>query len=767
LSTNVIFTERKIMSKNILFIYHNAQVFGGGDESLLALLSRLDRNRFNPYVLCTSSGLFTDKLKKLNIKFKIIYKDYLHNIGRIRLLFFLIRLCLFVKKNKIKLVHINSLGKLHYLTFLCKLMGICSIYHLRSLMVTRTLTKRTRFIINHSDKIIAHCKHMKKTAIEAGLYENKINVIYNGVNLNEFNPEISGGKFRRELGIANNTNLIGMIGRIVPWKGYDDFIKAAKEVLKSIPDTKFVIVGEAPERSYLDKLIRLSEELGVKDKIIFTGLYSDTPRVFASLDLFVLSSWEEPFARVVLEAQASGKPVIGTNTGGTPEQIIDKVTGLLVPPKNPAYLAEAIIKLLRDKEKAKQMGTAGRKRVEQLFSIEKHVKAVESIYRNLLGFSRILIYSHEFPPFGSGAGSYCYGIAKGLAKLNQKVTILTTRYFDKNIRYHESYPFKVIQVPRIEGTKERFLSLLYFLCLLFRDKPHHILIVEKWAQEVASLVHLIVPFSYYLTVHGSEVLTNIERKKGRYKSRLLAWILKRFYDKAKKIITVSNYTKELLLQAGISDNKIAVIPNGIDIERFSKPSNSNRLRHKLRLNEEDKIILTLTVLKPRKGQDMVIKALPYVVKKLSNVKYLIAGFGEDKKRLQNLVTKNGLERHVIFTGFIPDEEILDYYDLCNVFVMLSRQEGPRVEGFGIPFIEANARGKPVIGGRHGGVTEVVIDGVTGLIVDPYNPEEIANAIIKILTDHELAQKIGQYGRDRCLSFYNCEDIAQRTLNVML
>jgi phosphatidylinositol alpha-1,6-mannosyltransferase len=754
------------MRKNVLYIYHNGNAYGGGDESLLALLSRLDRNRFNPYVLCTSGGVFTDKLKELGIEFKVIDKDYLERIGRLRLLFLLIRLTIFIKKSKIKLIHINSLGRLHYLTLLCKLMGIRSVYHLRSLLVTRRICGRDRFVMNLSDKIIAHCEHMRKTAIEIGLVKDKICVIYNGVDLNKFNPGISATKFRKEVGIDDNIHLVGMVGRVVPWKGADVFIRAGAEVIKKIPNTKFVVVGELPDSQYLEHLVKLAEVLGVKDKLLYTGLRSNMAEVFSAIDLFILPSWEEPFSRVVLEAMAQQKPVVATNTGGTPEQVVDGVTGLLVPAKNSASLAEAIIRLLRDKKKAKEMGIAGRKRVEQFFSLEKQTREIESVYWNLMEHPKILIYSHEFPPFGSGAGNYCYQLAKGLARLNQNVIVLTTKYVEESAREWESYPFRIVRVKRTGGLKERLLSVPVFVYLMYRFRPHQILIVEKWAQEVASLIRLIIPFKYSVTVHGSEVLTNAERKKRGIKSRLLSQILIRFYRKAYRIIAVSNYTRNLLVEMELPVDKIAVIPNGIDIERFSQPANSGRLRDRLGLDGEDKVLLTLAMLKPRKGQDMVIKALSLVIEKLPNVKYLIAGFGEDRKRLQDLVIRYGLQQHTFFTGYVPQKEILDFYDLCDVFVMPSRQDGPRVEGFGIPFLEANARGKPVIGGNHGGVPEVIINNETGILVNPYSVEEIAEAIIKLLSQKELARRMGEKGRQRCFRYFNWETLAERTLNFL-
>lgn len=385
-------------------------------------------------------------------------------------------------------------------------------------------------------------------------------------------------------------------------------------------------------------------------------------------------------------------------------------------------------------------------------------------HRNLKKTGCILIYSHTFPPHGSGVGSYCYGLANGLARAGSSVVVLTVKY-QKKTRASDSYPFKLIRFPRIGGWAERLIALVYFLFLISIYRPKQIFIVEKWAQEAASMLRLVLPFKYSLAVHGSEILVNQKRLELGFKSRLLARILSRFYDKAENVVAVSNYTKGLAIQGGIAPDKIVVLPNGIDIERFSRPAATEKLKYKLGLNGKDKIILTLAVLKPRKGQDMVIQALPRIIKENPDVKYVIAGCGDDKKRLEGLVNELHLENHVIFAGFIPEQEVIDYYDLADVFVMASRKDGLWVEGFGIPFIEANARGKPVIAGLHGAVPEVITDGESGLIIDPENPDEIAEAILKILTNTELAETIGQQGKEKCFSLYNWDEIAKQMITL--
>jgi phosphatidyl-myo-inositol dimannoside synthase len=751
------------MQQNILYIHHNAKVFGGGEASLLALLGRLDRRRFVPYVLCTSDGLFVEALKKLDIKHRIVPGKRLNTASSPSLLLLLMRLTYFVIKNKIRVIHVNSIGRLHYLTLLSSVLKIRTIYHLRSLLVTRSLEGRTGSIINRADTIIAHCGHMKKAAIEAGLDQNKIRLIYNGIDAGETRRQAPPEKLREELRISSDTKLVGMAGRIVEWKGCDDFLHAAKQVLESVPDTKFVIAGDAPDSEYKQHLLCIAGQLDITGSIIFTGLRSDMTGFYAGLDVFVLPSWEEPFGRVTLEAMAAGRPIVGTDSGGTPEQIVDGESGALVRPGSPGLLAEKTIQFLRDKQYSEKIGNAARERASQLFSIERHVSSIEKLYSDLLDRKRILIYSHEFPPMTGGAGRYTCEIASSLSKLGNQVSVLTImRGKDDGVDDH-MLPFNVFRAPKIFIGGEKFPGLFGFIYRYFALRPSVILIADKWAQLVCGVARLIVPFKYYMTVHGSEIFLNTRLKMGQW--RLRRWLFRRACVKAQKIFAVSGYTKKLLIEAGVDSSVIVVTGNGINADEFSRKAGPQKLKQKLGINGE-KILLTLARLNPRKGQDMVIAAMPRVLEKAPDTKYVIVGQGDDRNRLRELADKHGLNGKVIFCGSVPDNEIVDYYDMCDVFVMPSRRDGPWVEGFGISFLEAAARAKPAIGGSHGGVGTAILDGETGLLVDPENPEEIAEAIISLLSDPQYARALGQAGRKRCFDFFKWEDVGRRIMETV-
>ncbi|MDP3014188.1 MAG: glycosyltransferase family 4 protein, partial [Candidatus Subteraquimicrobiales bacterium] len=185
------------------------------------------------------------------------------------------------------------------------------------------------------------------------------------------------------------------------------------------------------------------------------------------------------------------------------------------------------------------------------------------------------------------------------------------------------------------------------------------------------------------------------------------------------------------------------------------------------LENKNTILTVASLIFPYKGHDRVIKALPQVLKKLPNTVYLIVGDGPRRKSLENLVKELRLEENIIFTGFVASENLVKYYHACDVFIMPSSEDKSKgyVEGFGLVYLEANACGKPVIGGRCGGILDAIIDGITGLLVEPLNIDEIARALIKILEDRNYSKLLGENGRERAIREFNWEIIAEKTKEV--
>lgn len=196
-------------------------------------------------------------------------------------------------------------------------------------------------------------------------------------------------------------------------------------------------------------------------------------------------------------------------------------------------------------------------------------------------------------------------------------------------------------------------------------------------------------------------------------------------------------------------------------EKFFEPTDVSALRQKYRLDGR-KVIYTVGRLDLRKGHDLVIEALPWLIERMPEIIYLIGGTGRNLEPLKQIVREKGLEEHVLFCGFVPDEEIIAFHQAGDLFVMPNRTlEDGDTEGFGIVFLEANACGKPVIGGASGGAFDAVADGVTGFLIDPRSIEELSGKIACLLSDPALAARMGEAGRQRAWQHFRWPVVARQ------
>ena len=204
---------------------------------------------------------------------------------------------------------------------------------------------------------------------------------------------------------------------------------------------------------------------------------------------------------------------------------------------------------------------------------------------------------------------------------------------------------------------------------------------------------------------------------------------------------------------------------GVDAAAFHVDDQARfsiRQRHNL---GNSVILLTVGRLQRRKGQDMIIRALPLIKHHIPNVFYLIVGSGEEEKYLRDLAATLGVAENVVFVGSIGDDERAAYYAACDVFVMPNREIDADIEGFGIVFLEAGAAGKPVIGGLSGGTADAIQDGITGLRVGGESASAIATAVIDLSIDTSRAQSMGRAGRQRVKDAFTWEKIVERTRHV--
>lgn len=403
----------------VLFINHSVRD-GGPGRSLFYILKYIDRDKITPFVLVPKEDVFTDLLKREGLGDGIIVeRRFPENIFRPRLkclrlgdspvfsrllkmaslvlnvvdLFFLVLGSpSLIRKRGIGIIYCNgTVAKI-----VGALMGVFSrcpvIWHVRNIQQTRVLGLTVNLLstLPVVKRIICVSG---PTARQFRYSKDKIIVVHNGVDPEDFDPERTRGILRLEFGIPEGVTIIGSAGRIVPRKGYEHLIRSALTVLRRLGEgirgVRFVVVGDTPyffQDNHLEFLKGLVKGLGLEDVFIFTGYRSDVRPYLKDFDIFVIpSNYPDPFPRAVIEAMSFALPVVGFRVGGIVEAVEDGVTGFLCEPGSTEEMGEAILRLIKEGSLRASMGIAGRERIKRLFSARERTKDIE---KNILEVSR-------------------------------------------------------------------------------------------------------------------------------------------------------------------------------------------------------------------------------------------------------------------------------------------------------------------------------------------------------------------------------------------
>jgi glycosyltransferase involved in cell wall biosynthesis len=368
---------------SILFVIGGFE-FGGGERVFLQLASGL-KDRYRVYVATSANGLFTSELNRLGIEvFSVDMSRQLtlkpiHQIKKI------------IGNNEIDLVHsqgaradffARSAGRIanapHILCTVAMPVEGFEVGPLRKTIYRFMDRLSERYV----EKFIVVSESLKNTLIKGRrIPPHRVVKIYNGIELDKYNPKLKKTSFRNNWGIPPAAPIVGAIGRMVWQKGFEFFIKAIPEIVEFTPDTRFLLVGDGPLRPNLENLAR---KLNVYDRIIFTGFRSDIPDLLSTMDVLAVPSVQEGFPMITLEAMAMAKPVVATQIQGITEQIVDGKEGVLIPPRNPEALARTVQRLITDRELSARLGRTARRTVEDFFSVGKMLRETEKVYASLL-----------------------------------------------------------------------------------------------------------------------------------------------------------------------------------------------------------------------------------------------------------------------------------------------------------------------------------------------------------------------------------------------
>ncbi len=241
-----------------------------------------------------------------------------------------------------------------------------------------------RLCLRHFDRVVAVSEQIAFQLEKSGVLRGSVSIIGNGVDTDRFKVGIDRDKARRDLGLKDGATVIGIVGRLSPEKGHRYFLKSAVEVARKIPEAVFLVVGggylEGEFKAYV-------KNVGIEDRVIFTGPRDDMPAIYAAIDIFVCSSLREGSPMAVLEAMAARKPVVATAVGSVPGIIRNGQTGLLVGPGDSEGLTQAILSLVWDVELANRLGKSGMHLVETEFSATAMALKYKKLYRELIGYS--------------------------------------------------------------------------------------------------------------------------------------------------------------------------------------------------------------------------------------------------------------------------------------------------------------------------------------------------------------------------------------------
>ncbi len=365
-----------------------------------------------------------------------------------------------------------------------------------------------------------------------------------------------------------------------------------------------------------------------------------------------------------------------------------------------------------------------------------------------------LLLAYDFPPIGGGISRWMEEIARGYPTDS---LVVSTGTLPNTAAGDASFPNRVDRVDVPSGRLRTAPGLLRWAqraTRLARDPAARFAwcgnirpaaFPAKWAKERTRL-------PYGIMVYGGDLLSLSDKLS---RSRLKRRIYRPILAEAAVFVAISEWTagrcRELLRGIGLPDEgRVRIVPLGTDPERFRPDRDAGAAFRARRGLPDGKWMLTVARLVPHKGIDTTIQLLAGLAATQPELRYLVVGRGPQESALRELADSLGVADRVHFLTDVDDAELPAAYASANYYLGLSREDGLDAEGFGISLVEAAAAGLPVIGGRSGGVADAVADGETGMLVDPHDPQQAADAVHHLLNDPALAARLGEAGRARVL-----------------
>lgn len=350
--------------------------YGGLEKLVIQLSEELNKKGFETVIACLQEeGEVAQEARKKGLQIFCLKKKEGFDWPLI------FKLRELISREKIDIVHTHNSGPLIYGTLAARL----SFKPCINTRHSRTEEKISGLIWNLNTYVVCVSDDTQKEILKHNRISlSKIRVIYNGIDLNAFNFIQDNGfahEKRKQVGLQENSFLIGNIGRLVADKDQETLLKAFRKLVQKKFNGELVIVGDGPLQGHLKKK---ADDLAIADKVKFLGFRDDIEELLSIFDVYVLSSIREGVSLTLLEAMACHRPIVATKIGGNPEVVIDNQTGYIVPPGFPERIESAVMRLYANKGVAQEMGAMGRKRVEEKFSLKNMAEEYMRLYREIV-----------------------------------------------------------------------------------------------------------------------------------------------------------------------------------------------------------------------------------------------------------------------------------------------------------------------------------------------------------------------------------------------
>lgn len=358
-----------------------APFFSGAERALLLTLRSLDRARYEPFVLAGTEGQFADEVRALGIQcdvFPLRQRDFWRPAGTVRSV---ASVFLAASRVRASLVHTNELASFQTAGYAARMLGVPAVTHVR---FPDTAEGYRWFLHAGFTRALFVSRDLLDDAfsVAADMFEGRAEVLHDGVEQQTTWTVQERSQRRGDLGLPALATIVAITGQVAEVKGIWDFVEAARILAQRDAPLHFAVLGDdLKTNSAMRRTMEARvHESGLSERFTFLGFRPDAPQIVQAFDVIAVPSHVEPLGNATLEAMAAGRPVVGSRVGGIPEMVVEGETGLLVPPKNPAALADAIWRIAADPLSAATMSMGARRNAAERFSIEAHGQALQDVY---------------------------------------------------------------------------------------------------------------------------------------------------------------------------------------------------------------------------------------------------------------------------------------------------------------------------------------------------------------------------------------------------